>query len=787
MRSLQKKLLREIWHIRGQVLAIMLVIAGGVGVCIMSLSAYDSLQQTRDNYYRDYHFADVFVSLKRAPNIMLERVLEIDGINTAESRVQAYVNIQLAGFDEPVSGIINSIPDSGQPRLNRLHLLKGTLPDSRRDNEILLSDTFAEAHKLKAGDTLSAVINGRYRELRIVGIALSPEYVYQIAPGSLFPDYQRFAVMWMAQTPLAAAYGMQSAFNQLSLQLQREASEQDVIMQLDTLLARYGSLGAHGRDEQYSNMFLQEEFNQLQTMAYLFPLIFLTVAIFLINVVVSRLVNTQKEIIAILKAFGYSSLQIAWHYAQLVLIISALGIAGGIVLGMYLGHLIIIVYADYFRFPQLLYVINPLIIIAVALVCLVAALSGCLRAVMQAAKLPPAEAMRPEKPANYHKTVLGRLIQHHLFSPPFRIILRHLAYKPLKTLLSVIGLALALAIMMIGNFQENAINYLVHVQFQLSQKQDIELHLHEPVSDKALSNLLAIDGVLYAEPVRNVPVRLHFKNRNFRTSLQGINSDAQLQVLLDTQLNSITLPQQGVMVTRHLADKLGFRAGDMIEVEMLDGRRQTLPVNVSALSEQYMGLGSYMRREQLNRLLNEGPAFNSVLLSIDKDKSHAIYQTLNGMPGIAAINLRQTIIDNFRNMMDEMILIFILFNALLGGVIAFGVVYNTVRIALAEHARELASLRVLGYTRAEVAYILLGELALLTLASLPLGFVIGTGLCHFMAQSLATDMYRIPLALNPTIYAFSALIVILAATLSAMIVWRKLYKLNLVEVLKTRE
>jgi len=407
--------------------------------------------------------------------------------------------------------------------------------------------------------------------------------------------------------------------------------------------------------------------------------------------------------------------------------------------------------------------------------------------VSRAASLPPAEAMSPAPPEIYQLSWLERLGVQKLLSQPGRMILRHMQRKPLNTLLSVTGLAMASAIMMVGNFQQDSVNLMMHVQFKLAQKQDIQITLYEPVSEKVLSTLRSIPGVIYAEGMRNIPVKLHYQHRSYRTILQGISADAQLQQVLDLDLEKIILPERGLMVTDHLARKLGFKAGDIIEVETLEGTKKRYEAIVSQLSQQFIGLGSYMRIENVNRLMSEGHAINSALLTIDTAQSAAVYKRLKEMPAIAGINLRQSAIDSFQNTLDQILLVFTFINAILGAVIAFGVVYNTVRIALAERARELASMRVLGYSQGEVAYILLGELVLLTSISIPIGFGIGYLLCQFMANNLASDLFRIPMVLSTYTYSFSALIVILSALLSAALVWRRLKELDLVEVLKTRE
>lgn len=790
MTAMQRKLWRELWHIRGQVIAIALVLVGGVGVCVMSLSTYHSLQETRDRYYQDYRFADLFASLKRAPLALNERIKALPDIARTQPRVVAPVTLQVADFDEPIQGLMTSIPDNEaetRHALNGLHLVRGRLPDSRRDNEIVISDAFAEQHRLTPQSQITAVINGKRRALVIVGIVLSPEHIYQIAPGSMFPDFKRYAVMWMPYTPLAKAYDMDGAFNNVVIQLQPKGNLNAVIDGVDELLKPYGGQGAYDRDDQLSSRFLREEFKQLQTMAFLFPTIFLGVALFLLNVVITRLVNTQREIIATLKAFGYSNLSIFWHYSTMVIVINGLGVIGGYILGLWLGKGLTALYVEYYRFPDLSYQLQPMVLSAVALATTLICLLATARSVYRAAALAPAEAMRPEAPPRFHHSLLHTLGIEQKLSPATRMIIRQLQRRPIKTLLSVVGLSMACAIMMVGNFQRDAVNYMIHVQFVLQQKQDVEVIFNEPVSANVLSSLTHLPGVTYAEGKRIVPVRLRHGHREYRTSLEGLPDERHLQTVLDTRLDEIQMPWQGILMNDQLAKNLNVTIGDEIVVETLEGHQETFQVTVAATSQQFIGLGAYMRQEQLNRFMREGPAINSALLSVDKEQVQPLYRSLRDMPQVASINLRQTVIDSSYETLDRIVLWFTFINALLGAVIAFGVVYNTIRIALAERGRELASLRVLGYSHGEVAYILLGELAILTLISFPLGFVLGNSLCAFMAASLASDLFRVPLVLTPYTYAFSALVVILAAIASGALVWHRLKQLDLVEVLKTRE
>ncbi|WP_372764112.1 ABC transporter permease [Litorivivens sp.] len=785
MRALTLKLWRELWHLRGQVLAIALVMAGGVSVCVMSLSTYDSLLTTRDTYYREHGFADIFANLKRAPKSLARRIEALPGIASVEPRVVAQVNLSLPDFSDPISGVLVSIPAAG-PRLNRLHIAAGRMPDSRRD-EVLISDTFAAAHNLSSGAAIQAVINGRKRELTVVGIALSPEYIYQIPPGSIMPDFARFGVMWMPEQRLATAFNMEGAFNDIVIQVQPQATIQDIIDQLDPMLQPYGGQGAYGRDLQLSNRFLREEFNGLKMMAYLFPAIFLSVAVFLINVVVARLVSTQRDLVAVLKAFGYSTGAIAWHYAKLVILISILGIGTGVGAGAWLGRGMTSLYTEFYRFPVLLYQVDPTMVLAVVLITTAFALVGSLRAVLHAANIAPAEGMRPENPPTYRLSWLEQAGFYKPLAQTSRMILRHLQRRAGKSLLAIVGIALACAIMMVGNFQQDAAKLMMHVQFQLAQKQDLELTLIEPAADQVLSSLSALLGVRYAEGIRSVPVTIRHQQHEYRTSIHGLPRERHLQHALDTELKPIQLPSAGIVLTKRLADNFNLNVGDQVEVEIHEGQRPRLMVQVNGLSQQYFDMAIYMRRDKLNELLHEGPVINRVALAIDERYQNDIYRRLKEIPRIAGISIRQSVIASFHDALQRVLVAFTLINAILGTVIAFGVVYNTIRIALAERGRELASLRVLGYTRGEVAYILLGELSLLTLAAIPIGFLLGAALCGFMTSMMASDLYRIPLVLSAYTYAFSALVVILSAAASGAIVWWRIRNMDLVAVLKTRE
>ena len=787
MKALDKKLWRDLWLMKGQALAIVLVIVSGVATFVMFISVMHSLNKTRDAFYRDFAFAEVFGTLKRAPESLKERIAVIPGVNLVETRVAADVKLDIKGFNEPVSARLMSVPNNGQPLLNKLYLRTGRMVDPAKDNEVVVSEAFAEAHRFKPGDSFGAVINGRWKTLVITGIALSPEFVLQVKPGGISPDFKRYGILWMSREALGKAYDMDGAFNDVVLTLLPGAKIDDVIVRLDAILDRYGGLGAVGRKDQMSHRFLSEEFRQLDRFAEVFPAIFIGVAAFLLNVVISRTVSTQREQIAALKAIGYSNFDVGLHYTKLVLFIVLIGVVAGTGAGVWLGKGLGRIYMEFYRFPSFDFELRPSIVVAAVVITAGSAFLGTLRAVRQAAMLPPAQAMRPEPPMSYKKTVLERIGLEAVLSQPTRIILRNIERKPVKALLSVVGISFGCAVMIAARFFSDSVDFMVDVQFRQAQREDMTITYIEPAARRTIYELKGLSGVEHVEPFRTVPARFRFGHRTYRTVIQSFEPGTKLHHLLDTNLKPIELPPTGIVLTDYLATMLGIKPGDLLTVEVLEGSRPVRQVPVVSLVKQYIGVMGYMDRSALNRMMREGDLVSGAYLTVDSAKQSTVYRKLVEMPRVAGTAVRMDEIRNFYETQAESMLFFTFIATVLAGIIAFGVVYNSARISLSERSRELASLRVLGYTRGEISYIFLGELAVLTLAALPLGFLFGRGLCAYIVTAVESDLFRVPVVLENETYALGAAVVLVSASLSGLIVRHRLDHLDLVAVLKTRE
>ena len=787
MTALHLKLIRDLRRMWPQLLAIATVIGAGVAVCITMLSALSSLQMSRDAYYDTSHFADVFTSVRRAPESVLPRLREIAGVDVAESRIVADVTIDVRGLEEPAIGRLISIPDEGLPTLNQLLIRRGSYPGADRDDQVLASESFVSAHALQVGDTFGAVINGRWKRLTIAGVALSPEYVYSIRGGDLFPDDKRFGVFWARRRTLASAFDLNGAFNDVVIRLSRGASASSVLERVDDELRRYGGQGAYARKDQTSAWYLENELGQLANMGWVTPFIFAAVAAFLLHTVMSRVVSTQREQIGLLKAFGYSSGAVARHYIGFAVAVASLGVVIGVAVGVWGGAEWTRLYARFFRFPALTFRLPVGVVMIAAAAAVGLAMVASVMSASTAARVPPAEAMRPRPPAAYRKGVLDTVLAAAVVPITVRIMIRNIARRPVRSVLSVAAIALAVGIVIVGTFTVDAVHFLTDVQFNTAQRQDATVVLKDPRSRRALHELAHMPGVVRAEAVRVVAVRLRSAQRSRRVGLVGLSNDATLARVVDERLRPVSLPSDGIVLVDALASALGVRQGDKVTIEVLEGARPVRAAVVADIVTDYLGLGAYMDASALNRFLREGPVMSGAYLHIDSSLTPALYRALKTTPGLASVSLSNVARKSFEDTLAAVIGTVTAMFGLFGAAIAFAVIYNNNRIVFTERARELGSLHVLGFSHAEMAEILLGEMAILTLLALPLGVATGYGLGALVVTLFSTELARIPLVIAPSTMAVALVITIVSAVVSGLAMWRQLVRLDVIAVLKAPE
>ncbi len=787
MRAINRKLMREMRSLIGQTVTIALVVGCGCAAFISQWSVYESLQRAQRDYYRAAIFGDVFATVKRAPMSLGARVAEIDGVATVTMRIQHGAMLRMPGMPEPAQAQVVSMPEVGAPEVHRLDVRVGRMPEPSAMSEVLINERFAEAHGLKPGSTVEAIINGKEVRLVVTGVAYSPEFIIVMDMRSGMPDPKHNAAIWMRRDALETLVDLAGSFNSLVVTLAPFASAQRVIDAMDPMIAPYGSPGAYGREKHQVHKVLENEFSQLRTMAMTAPLGFLLVAAFLLNVVLSRIVQTQRGIIAALKALGYDNRTVALHYIQYAASVVVLGTLVGTLFGAFLGNGMIGLYHDVFRMPGLVFRMTVVLPFITGGVTLVAGCAGAYAAVRRAASLMPAEAMQGEAPAVFHETLIDRLGVVRFVPLSGRMAVRNIRRRPMRSLATVAGVAFSAAIMIAGLFWLDAINAMLNAQFRLVWREDANFHLNQPRSMAVLHEIRSLGGVLYAEPTRVTSMDITHGRHTERTVVFGVPRDARLHRVIDRVRGEVRLPEDGIVLSKTLADVMGLRVGDTASMEIFELGGARREVTIVDLVDDIIGMFAYMDFEALNRMLGSDASVTGARLLVDRPLANELYGKLQEMPGVAGLGIKGLMLKSFDEQMARGMSITAVILSIFASVIAIGIVYNSARISLAERSRELASMRVLGMTRGEVSSIFLTELLLLTFSGIPVGFVLGRWLASLQVRLIDPKELRLDLVIEPRTYAVAAAVVLISSVITALLVRRRIDALDLVEVLKTRE
>lgn len=785
--ALDRKVLRDLARLWVQALAIALVLACGVASLIISLGAYRSLEETRATYYDRHRFGDVFATVTRAPRALLPRIQAIDGVGHVELRVRDYAILDILGMREPATGLALSIPDYRETSVNLPFLRSGRLPEPERTNEVAVTEKFAEAHGFRSGDRFQAILNGTKRDLIIVGTFLSPEFIYALAPGDIMPDPRRFAIMLFSERALSGLLDLEGAFNDVSVRLLKGTNPDGVIDELDTLLAPYGGTGAMARKDQMSHAFLDAELQQLRSMSTLLPPIFLLVSAFLINMILSRLIALEREQIGLFKAVGYSSGAIALHYLKLVMVISIIGIIIGFGVGTWLGRGLFRLFGEFYTFPFLIFRLHIDIYLIAALISLAAAIAGGLKAVWSTVTLPPAVAMSAPAPTTYRKLLTERLGILKPFSRLTVMGLRHLVRHPVRSAMTTVGMSFAVGLLCASMYFLDVTTFMIDWLYNQAQRQNASITFIEEQRPDAVQAVMRLPGVVKAEPARHLAVTMSRGYRERRISLVAKSNDDTLARVVDQSGDVVWVPKHGVLINDQMARNLDVDVGDLVRIEITEGKRRVAEVPVTHIVTSFFGIDAYMDADALNRLAGEGPRVDGFHLTIDEDVADELYRDVKALPQIASLNLLDLSREKFQETLSENTRIMATTYIALSVIIAFGVMYNAARIQLSERARELASLRVLGFTGREVFSVLLAELGMIVLIAQPLGWCIGVLIALSMVHAFDSDLYRLPLIVEIDTMAIATVISIAAVAASLYLVWERVQHLDLIGVLKTRD
>jgi putative ABC transport system permease protein len=786
VRALRVKLFRDIWQMRGAVFTIALVVASGVAAFVTLRGTWLSILRARDRYYSADRFGDVFAQLERAPQSLTQDLEAMPDVARVYTRVTGFARVPLPNLDEPAQAQIVSIPEDGRPPINGLRLISGRLPSPDRDDEAVLVEMFAQKHGVHPGQVLDVIIEGRERALRVVGLGMSPEFVLSVPNGAQAPAPERFAVLWMTRKAAEAAYDMRGAFNSVVMKLAPGAKPEATIQRLDGLLDRYGSLGAYGRDRQLSNYFLTQDMAQLATMATLAPVIFLGVAAFLLNVVLSRLIELDRPQIATLKAVGYTDLEVGLHYLELTLLIAVTGAGLGLGTGAWLGRGLTSLYVKFYRMPGLGFHLSSELAASAVLASLAAGVAGSFLAVRRVVILPPAEAMRPAAPPSYRRGRLSAALLSGMGASA-RMIAREILRRPWRMVLSALGIAAATGILVVGQFFSDAMGFLVDFYMQRAQRESLAVNFVAPVPQEAVHALRTLPGVRDVQWQRALSVRVRAGHRDRNVVLMGHGARHSLRPLLDADGREVPLQPGDVILTETLAKILDVSPGDRVLIEPLQGNRTPRLLTMTGTLSELMGLWVRTSGELMHDVLGEAPAATDAMLLVDSDKLAEVQRRIADMPQVASVLRKDLVVAEFRRQTADSMSTFAGVLTAFAVTIALSVVYNNARVSLSMRSRELASLRVLGFTRAEVSQILIGELSVQVLLGIPFGLLFGRALVGTMLSINDPEAFRFPAFVSHHTYAFAALVTACAAAASALLVRKKLDRLDLIEVLKTRE
>lgn len=773
--------IRALWSLRAQVLAVALVVGSGVAIFVMMHGILSSLESTRSNYYNQHQLADVWASAVRIPAPIVDRIRDHPAIFRIEPRIKSGIQLDMGDNGATIKAQILSLKYGTEPLLNKPYLTAGGWPGIE-PGHILIANEFAKAHQLKPGDKIYAVIYGVRRELTIAGTAMSPEFIYAIPPGELIPDAARFAQVWMAEKALANAFDMDGAFNEITIRLKNGANQTEVIAALDRLLSSYGGIGAFGRDQHLSDRFIESEFTQLKTLGSLLPLIFLGVAAFLLNILTTRIVEQERKEIGLMKAFGYSDRAIIVHYLYLSLIMVGTGVFVGLMAGNAMGRAIAAEYQIYYHFPVLIFDPDKIVYIQAASLAFFAAVFGAFISVRKLKGLRPAVAMAPAIPTDYSSNI-G--VKAAWMDEGFRLVLRHLFRWPWRSVFTTLGISFAMMIVVGAHSMFDGINHMMHLQFNVINRQDVTVSFTEKESWSAIHEIETMEGVLAVEPFLAVPASFSHGLQVKNMALTGLPQDIRLSRLVDDQNQPVAPPTFGLTLSKSMADLLGAEKGDNITVQVLTGKRRQLTLPVAEIVTTWIGIGAYMPLDTLFDMLGEGPRLSGVHLLIDHGKDEALIRAFRDMPQVIGVGRNDEAKQSMRSLMDQNLNTMNAINSFFASMIAFGVIFSSARIMVSERYREIATLKVIGFTNREINQMLIGEIGILTLIAMPVGIGLSKIMVAGVIKAMESELFRMPEMTSWSTIGQAVIVISISLIISSIFVVKSVKKLDKIAALQT--
>ncbi len=792
MSVLDRKLRRELLAQRGLLVSITAIVALGVACFVSMCASYLNLLAERDGYYRDGRMAHFWIDMVRMPRADIDRLAHMPGIARMQMRITYPVTIELEGVVEPMSGRVLSLPDPGLAAINDIVIRSGRRPEPGDRTGVMVGEAFARARGLNVGDRITLLMGGNRHELRITGTAQSCEFVYLMAPGGLLPDPKRHGLFYISRELAEDAFDMRGAANQIiGRVLPRHGEYPDAVIDpLRPLLSPYGLLSVTPRRHQPSHRFLQDELDGLIAFAVVAPLLFLGVAVLVINVKMTRLVQQQRPIIGTLKSLGYSDGQVVWHYVKFGLLIGALGGAMGVAGGQLLADWLAVVYLAYFEFPQIESRFHPVLAAVGMGFSLGATAVGTLRGARAALRLTPADALRTSPPLKVRRTLLERWpwLWRRL-GVDWQNTLRNLSRSHMRAVSGGGAATTGVAMIVLALVYTDSLNELVELQYEHVMLSDIDLTLRDFAGPRAVLDAANLPGVQRVEPLLVVAGTLESGHRRREVALTGLTEANRLTQAIDRQGRRIEPPKRGLLMPRWLAERLELQPGDSVTFTPARGDRRPQRLTVARTFESFVGEAIYIHRDQLQRMLGSGAAVSTVQLRLEPGAANdeRLFDALNKLPQVEAIGDVQRQKELLEQHMVGALRIFAAFLTGFAAVIFFGSIMTAGYIAIAERQREIATLRALGYGPWAVGMLLLREAMLLNITGALIGLVLGYYLAEASLQIVATELVRVPAVLHVRSMVIAVMLAVAFTFIAHLLVQRRINRMDWLEALKVKE
>ncbi|MBC8355801.1 MAG: FtsX-like permease family protein [Planctomycetes bacterium] len=793
MRTLHRKLVRELYDAKGLLFLIASIIAVGVTCFVAMQSAYHNLDEAKRRYYSQCRMADFWIDLKKVPLAELETLHSISGITEIRSRIRFMANVDLEHFAEPVSGMVLSLPDRMNPVINGVVLRQGDYFTDHRQNEVIVNEKFADAHNLSPGQTIHLVLNNRRQELFIVGTAISSEFTYLVGPGSFVPDPIHYGVFYIKRSYAEDVFDFDGAANEVVGILAPEARERvdEILLRAERMLDPYGVFATTPLDLQQSDQFLSNEIRGLGEIATVIPTIFLAVAALVLNVLITRMARRQRAVVGTLKALGYYDQQIFWHFLTYGLCVGLLGGLLGSVFGYLCATGMTSVYAWFFEFPDLrseFFWYTHAIGMSVSLGC---ALIGSLRGSRAMLKLQPAEAMRPEPPKRGGRVWLERILGPvwQRLSSSWRMVFRSLLRHRTRTATGVFAAMMGAGLLVSGFMMTEAQAYLLSFQFYRTARSDIDVTFESEQGIEALTEISRLPGVDYAEPL--LSVACDFVNGPYQRKggITGLVNNARLTVPYDSEGRQIRVPETGVVLTKRLAMLLHVSPGDRLTMIPVKGERRPVEIVVARIADSYMGLSAYAQIDYLSGLVGESLVMSGAQLTTVREpvQLERLYRELRQKPNIQGVQSRRAMIKQVTETLLQNQYVFIGILVLFSGIIFFGSIVNASMVNLAERQREVGTFRALGYSEWQIGGMFLRENLLTNLTGTLLGLPVGWTLTWLTAVSYNNDLIRLPVVSAPWVWWTTIAVAVVFALAAHAVVQVTLSRMDYLEALKVKE